>query len=443
MSNTSCNITKESFTAIFGEVLSESTISARLAEFRQSSAGVTPRVPGHQIIKGMVFHYLLPSGHLATHVQQLTGHRLSGSSISERRETMGCALFQALLKEALEPLAQPDTHPQAFYKGLRLVGMDGITWSVSNTPPIKASTRKVRSRRGASAFFKVGMTALYELGTHNPLAANIGKDKESEMALAIPLLSAIQSDWLLLADRYYGVAKFVSRLLALPSNPSFLIRVRDNLKSKLITRYCDGSCLVEIRDVSTGKFVQLREIRAHVRCRSGEWVKVRLWTDLLNPDTHPAVDLVRLYGMRWEQETAYKQIKLHLRRTPLLLSHTLTTAVQEVGCLVLAQAIIARIRVTAAGKEHPPLQISFIQTLHHCRSFWWITSAAFSDLLPAELAPRLYQRILDLLGEQPSSPRRDRSCPRALRQPVSSWPRLRKNVTSTGAFEYKISRRVA
>jgi hypothetical protein len=440
MSTDTCNISKETFTAVFGEVLSDDTISAQLAEFRQSPAGVAPRVPGNQLIKGLVFHCLLPCGNLTAHVCQLTGHRLSGSSISERRETMGCDLFHALLEEALEPIAKPTTHPQAFYKGMRLVGMDGTSWSVSNTPPVKASVRKVRSRRGASAFYKVGMTALYELGTHNPLAARIGKDKESEMVLAIPLLSVLQPDWLLLADRYYGVAKFISRLLELPSKPHFLVRARNNLKCKPITRCRDGSCLIEIRDKTTGKFVQLREIRARVRCRSGQWVEVRLWTNLLNPETHPAEELVRLYGMRWEQESAYKQIKLHLRRSPLLLSHTLTTAVQEVGCLILAQSIIARMRVTAAGKEHPPLQISFIQTLHLCRSFWIITAAAFSDLLPAELVPLLFQRVLDLLSQQSSPPRRARSCPRALRQPVSSWPRLRKNSSSTGAFEFKVSR---
>jgi hypothetical protein len=440
MSTPLCNISEKTFPAMFCEVLSESDITALLAEFRHSPAGVAPRVSGHLLIMGMVFHCLLPSGPLPVHVRQLTGHRIGGSSISARRETMGCDLFHALLKEALEPIAQPPTHPQSFYKGMRLVGIDGTTWSVSNTPPVKASVRKVRSRRGTSAFFKVGMNALYELGTHNPLAARIGKDKESEMVLAIPLLSVLQSDWLLLADRYYGVAKFVSRLLALPNKPSFLVRARDNLKSKLISCFRDGSCLIEIRDASTGKFVQLREIRARVHCRSGQWVKVRLWTNLLNPDTHPAEDLVRLYGIRWEHESAYKQIKLHLRRTHLLLSHTLTTAVQEVGCLVLAQAIIARMRVNAASIEHPPLQISFIQTLHLYRSFWTITSAAFSDLLPAELAQRLSHRIIDLLRQQSSPTRRARSCPRALRQPVSSWPRLRKNMSSTGSFEFKISR---
>ena len=142
--------------------------------------------------------------------------------------------------------------------------------------------------------------------------------------------------------------------------------------------------------------------------------------------------------MRWEHESAYKEIKLNLRRSPLLLSHTLTSAAQEVCCLVLAQAIVARVRQTAAGKEHPPLAISFIQTLHLSRSLWMMTSA-FKDLLPAELIPLLFRRVLDLLAQHRSKPRRTRSCPRALRQPVSKWPRLRRNASSSGSFEFKVT----
>lgn len=90
---------------------------------------------------------------------------------------------------------------------------------------------------------------------------------------------------MLIADRYYGVAKFVSRLLALPSKPSFLVRARDNLTRKFIHSFRDGSCLIEIRDATKGTRVQVREIYARVRRRSGRWVSVRLWTNLLNP--HP------------------------------------------------------------------------------------------------------------------------------------------------------------
>jgi len=434
------DISEADFETVFQQVVSEGEINAMRQRFRRSPAGVPPQVPDHLLIMGMVFHALLPCGLLSSHVRQLTGRRIGDSSISQRREAMGVDLFHALLSGALGPIAEPTPHPHAFYKGLRLVGIDGTTWSVSNTPPIKSSARKTRSRRGSAAFYKLGMTALYELGTHNPLAAKIGKDRESEMALAVPLLGTLQADWLLIADRYYGVAKFVSRLLSLPSKPWFLVRARDNLKRKIIDRLRDGSCLIEVRDAATGTRVFLREIYARVRCRSGRWVSVRLWTNLLNPKTHPAGELVLLYGRRWEHETAYKQIKLTLRRTPLLLSHTLTTAAQEICCLVIAQAIVARIRLRAAGTKHSPLQISFIQTLHLCRSFWTIT-AAFGDILPAHTVPLLFQRVLDLLGQQRSPPRRSRSCPRALRQPVSNWPRLRKNVSSTRPFEFKVIRK--
>ena len=442
MSIHSGDISEADFETVFQEVLSESAINAMRRRFRRSPAGVPPQMADHLLIMGMVFHVLLPCGLLSSHTRQLTGRRIGDSSISQRREAMGADLFQALLAEALGPLAEPTAYPHAFYKGLRLVGIDGTTWSVSNTPPIKSSVRKTRSRRGSAAFYKLGMAALYELGTHNPLAARIGKDGESEMVLAIPLLDTLRADWLLIADRYYGVAKFVSRLLALPSKPRFLLRARDNLKRKIIDRFHDGSSLIEIRAAATGTRILLREIYARVRCRSGRWVSVRLWTNLLNPKTHPALELVRLYGRRWEHETAYKQIKLNLRRTPLLLSHTITTAAQEICCLVLAQTIVARIRLSAAGNEHPPLQISFIHTLHLCRSFWTIT-AAFKDILPASCVPLMFQRVLDLLRQQRSQPRRARSCPRALRQPVSNWPRLRKNVSSTRPFEFKVIRKRA
>ena len=123
----------------------------------------------------------------------------------------------------------------------------------------------------------------------------------------------------------------------------------------------------------------------------------------------------------------------------MLLSHTLVTAAQEVACLVLAQAIVARVRLTVAATHTPVLQISFIRTLDLFRSLWSITPL-LADLQPATATPLLLHRILRFLTQQASPPRRKRSCPRALRQPVSKWPRLLRNTTATGAFRFTISR---
>ena len=45
---------------------------------------------------------------------------------------------------------RPNT-PAAFFKGLRLAGIDGTQWSLSNTPQINAATTKTRTRRGLAA----------------------------------------------------------------------------------------------------------------------------------------------------------------------------------------------------------------------------------------------------------------------------------------------------
>ena len=50
--------------------------------------------------------------------------------------------------------------------------------------------RKARSRRGRAAFPKVGVAVMVELGLHNPLAAALGAEGESEMVQAKRVLSA-------------------------------------------------------------------------------------------------------------------------------------------------------------------------------------------------------------------------------------------------------------
>lgn len=442
MSTPTPSLSADTFRACFAQLISPGKVAALARQHRASAAGAPPTLSAFGVVAGLVFHVLQTSGALSTHVRQVAGRKASDSALSERRQGMGLALFQALLDVALACIAEATTHPRAFYKGLLLTGLDGSTWSVSNTPPIKARVKKARSRRQASAFYKLSMAALYELGTHNPLAVRIGVSGESEMHLATPLLPLLRPDWLLIADRYYGIAKFVLSLLALPSPVHFLFRVRKNLKSKPIQRLRDGSCLVQIRDNTSRQSFLLREIHARVRRRSGLWIAIRLWTNLLDPKDYPAAELVALYGRRWEQEIAYKELKIHLRRSPLLLSHTLVTAAQEVACLVLAQALVARLRLAAAGDHIPVLQISFVRTLDLCRSLWSLLPF-LADLLPAEAMPRLCQRILLFLAAQASPPRRARSCPRALRQPVPKWPRLLRNSYTRGSFRFKITRRPA
>src|ERR1043166_5153192 len=108
-----------------------------------------------QLLTDLVYHGLMASGSLQAHVEELTGRRISGASLSQRRQRLPWKLFEKILAAALRPRAEPNHHPQAFYRGLRLVGLDGTGFALSNTPQIVRALGKAASRRFRAAFARV------------------------------------------------------------------------------------------------------------------------------------------------------------------------------------------------------------------------------------------------------------------------------------------------
>lgn len=427
------------FKAAFNELLGLRTVSTIL-RWCGAACRRPPKLRAHELVMGLVFHSLRGCGTLVENIRMITGKRLAPSSVSQRRQHLPWELFDTIMKAALRPKAQEEKHAEAFYKGWRLVAMDGTQFSVSNTPQILASLSKAASRRLQAAFAKVGAVVLVELGIHNPLAAAIGIDGDSEQNLAKELLETIPERSLLIVDRLYGVGSFLVALAAVfAKRPGhFLARVSSNLKPKFLEVLKDGSVLVEIKpSKGTGKLLA-REIRGRVRRPRGQWVEVRFWTSLMDAKSYPAQELLALYARRWEQEIVYKEMKVDLRQSELLRSHTVETAAQEVAALILAHALLAEERMRAAGKAgEEVLRISFGKTLAMVRSLW-VTLAAAGNLLSNKQSAAIAHQVLHLIAETILPPRRKRSCPRKVRQPVGSWPRLTENTYSIGATQYEL-----
>jgi hypothetical protein len=383
----------------------------------------------------MVFHALQGKGKLASNVKRSGGKKISNSALSQRRARMGLEVFYQILRVALSPKAELKAHPQAFYKGKRLVGIDGSKFSVSNTPQISGVMFKAASRRLKAAFAKVGVCVLVELGLRNPLAASIGIQGESETVLAEELLDQIPEDALSLGDRHYGVRPVIEKFLE--RSREFLFRIKSNFKRKLLESYADGSALVEIKTPGGKRLV--REVTGKVRRPKGKWVEVRLWTNLLDWKEYPAGELLELYGRRWEEEVFYRELKVDLRNSSLLHSHTPQTAAQEVAALLLAHAILVeqRIQAARAGKVEV-LQISFRTTLALLQPLWLVIGCS-EGILSQEQIEQMTRRVIQEIAQEVVPKRRKRSCPRAVRQPVSSWPRLLENSYQIGPTEFQVS----
>jgi hypothetical protein len=268
-----------SFKALFAKLIACSCFYAvlRRCGLRRRRA---PLVTAWELMQGLVFHVVAEAGTLAQHVKQLTGKDITDGALSQRRALLPIAVFEEIMAATLAPKADPVRHPEAFYHGLRLCGVDGSLFSVTNTPQNKQQMRKAKSRRGRAAFPKVGAAVLVELGLHNPLAAALGADGQSEMVLARQVLAAQPEQSLTLLGRYYGVPHL---LVDLPADGQrhFLVRVKQNLKRRLLAVYPDGSALVEIGSGEQTR--QVRELVGRVQRRGrGPGTTVRLWTSLLD-----------------------------------------------------------------------------------------------------------------------------------------------------------------
>jgi hypothetical protein len=368
---------------------------------------------------------------LSEHFFQLFGAPLADSSWSDRRARLPWQVFADLMQRALRPRATRRQNPGAFWRGWRLLALDGTQFSLTNTPQIKSAVKKARSRRGRAAFAKLSTGVLLEIGLHNPLAAAIGRRGQSEWELARGLLRQLPKGGLLLADRLYGCAAFaVEALTACRRVGShFLFRARGNLKVQVIKRFKDGSRLIRVPVRPKGdhhhitQWLELREIRVSVGRKGHRSQPLRLWTSLLAADTFPALELATLYAQRWEHELYYRELKGQLRRSDVLQSHTVETAAQEIAALVLASALVATARARAAGGQIPVLRLSFVKVLELLRPLW-LTLELGEDLLTERQKNQLVARFQEHMRRCVTSKRRSRSCPRAVRQVVSKWPRL-------------------
>ena len=125
-----------------------------------------PVVSQVELIQGLVLHAVAQKGTLAGHVKELADKTITDGALAQWRAMLSSEIFDQFTKAALKPKGDPVPHPEAFYHGLRLCGVDGSLFSVTNAPQAKRQMRKARSRRGRAAFPKVGVAVMVELGLH-------------------------------------------------------------------------------------------------------------------------------------------------------------------------------------------------------------------------------------------------------------------------------------
>jgi hypothetical protein len=298
----------------------------------------------------------------------------STAAISVARARLGAAPLVELFDRGCVPVAGEQS-AAAFWRGLRLVGMDGTTLDVPDTVENVAEFGRPGSGRGegVGAFPQLRMVALAECGTHACFAAAIGSYRTGETTLAAELAGKLAPDMLVFADRNFLGHPLLSTFIA--GGGQVCWRAKKNKVLPVLERYPDGSYRSEI--VASGD----KRARAHViTVRVIEYTvtdpgrpeaeeRYRLVTTLLDHAAYPAEELAGLYAERWEFESLLDEMKTHQRGPRVVLrSKSPEMARQEVyGYLACHYAIRALIASAADDAGLDPDRVSFTGALRAAR----------------------------------------------------------------------------
>jgi hypothetical protein len=354
----------------------------------------------------------------------------SGAAIAEARTRVGFGPLRTLFERLRDHLIHVHRERMS-WKGLLLLALDGTTFKVPDSSQNRRRFGLPGSGRGGRAGFPLMRSILLVSPLLRfVLAAGFGPYRRGELPMADSLLPEIPSRALLVMDRAYAAWRFLLPLR--DRGHHFLVRIPKHFNPKRLQTLGAGDALVEAktnhalrtRIPNAPRKILIRQI--HVRVRG---VDMRYWTSLLDPAEYPAVELVKLYAKRWEEEIGIDELKTHqaglttVNRPVLFRSQTTRRVLQEAWGLLIGYNLVRTLMAAAAheGKTEP-VRISFVEALERIRQASLLMAAA-----PTRALPRIYAELVTALAKCRLPHRRTRDNPRVVVMKMSSYPKKWKS----------------
>jgi hypothetical protein len=274
-----------------------------------------------------------------------------------------------LYEQVVKPIATPETQG-AFYRGLRVMALDGFTLEVPDTEANRNEFARPESPSGGEAAYpRLRGVGLVEVGTHVLFGAEVDSYATGEITLARKVIQHLRPGMLCLADRYFPGYPLWRQ--AVETGAELVWRVRSKMRFPVEKRLPDGSYLSRFyakwnRGKPHGEGIPVRVIEYRMK---GKAETIRIITSILDHEAAPAKELAALYHERWEFETALDEFKTHLRGARTVLrSQTPELVKQEVYGLLLTHFALRGVMHEAALRgERDPDRISFVHTVNVVR----------------------------------------------------------------------------
>jgi len=293
------------------------------------------------------------------------------SGISQARTRLGWEVMRQLYEEVVKPVAVPATRG-AWYRGWRLVSLDGSTLEVADEKANERAFGRPAASRGVTAYPQMRFVSLVENGTHILFGTRWGSYATAEVTLAHAVVTGLQPGLLCLADR--GFFGFGLWQRARATGADLLWRARKDIRLPREKLLPDGSYLSRIfsseRDRrQQANAVVVRVIEYQLEGGAPAESRYRVVTTILDPAQAPAEELAALYHERWEIEGAWDELKTHLRGAKIVLrSKTPDLVRQEFYGLLLAHfAVRGLMHEAALQAGEDPDRLSFVHAVRVIR----------------------------------------------------------------------------
>jgi hypothetical protein len=298
------------------------------------------------------------------------------SAITQARQRLGSKPIEQLYEEVVGPIAKKVTRG-AWYRLWRVVTLDGFILDVADSEENVEAFGRPGASRGKSAYPQTRVVGLLENGTHVFFGAEMDRCDVGETTMARRILSRLRTNMLCLADRNFLCYPLWEQAVA--TGARLVWRAKLQLVIPKIRKLADGSYLAKLypsprhrRQDRDGILVRLIDYRI-----DGFRESYRLVTNILDPAKAPALKLARLYSERWTIETAFDEIKTHLRGSNIVLRSKLPELVrQDVFGLLLAHYGVRWVMHDAALSEDISTEeLSFVHTLRviHRKLPWFVS----------------------------------------------------------------------
>jgi hypothetical protein len=353
------------------------------------------------------------------------------SSLCVARQRLGVAPVRYLFDHVVRPLARPET-PGAFYRGLRLMGIDGTVFDVPDSEANAATfARPSAGPRGEGAFPQARKLSLVELGTHAEVAMVVRSSAHGEQSMVPGLFRHLTPEMLLLWDRGFFSYGLWKRMAA--RGVKVLARVKCGLILRPTRHLADGSYLAKIyKDASDrakdrdGVVVRVIRYTLDDPQRVGHGEEHVLITNLFDENLYPANELILLYHERWEEELVFDEQKTHqdprrATKPAQLRSETPAGVIQEIYALSLGHFVLRSLMFEAAatvGLDPDRLSFTGCFQILKCRL------PECDGRTPATFEAWYRALLWEMQGER-TDPRRNRGNPRVIKRKMSKWKKKR------------------